>query len=131
MVYYSYPGNNIACEIEFEGTAQGNLIDTFYMTSGNAGTDVSYLSNIPGQPDLQEYDVQFTYQSIANPSYHEAMTNSIGPLLTTVELNSNASIMDFISKNVSNHETGTESHHPSPFRWTITCRPTIKGDCLK
>lgn len=91
MVYYSYPGNNIAFEIKFEGTAQDNLIDTFYLANRNVSSEASYLSNIPGQPDLQEYDVQFTYASTANPGYHEAMTNSIGPLLTTIELNSDAS----------------------------------------
>ena len=112
VVYYSYPGNNITYDIEFEGTPQDNLIDTFYMTNGNAGTEASYLSNIPGQPDMLEYDIRLTYQSIANPGYHQAMTNSIGPLLTTLELNADASILDFISENVSNHQAGTEGSPP-------------------
>jgi hypothetical protein len=112
VVYYSYPGNNITYDIEFEGTPQYNLIDTFYMTNGNASTEACYLSNIPGQPDMLEYDIRLTYQPIANPGCHEAMTNSIGPLLITLELNADASIMDFISQNVFDHEAGTENSPP-------------------
>jgi hypothetical protein len=109
VVYYSYPGNNIGYEIEFEGTAQNNLIDTFYLANGNVSAEASYLSNIPGQPDQQQYSVQNAYASVANPGYHKAMTNSIGPLLTTIELNGYGSFMDFISKNALDHLSGIEN----------------------
>jgi hypothetical protein len=109
VVNYSYPGSNITYEIEFEGTAQDNLIDSFYLAKGNISSEASYLSNIPGQPDQLQYSVQNIYASIANPGYHEAMTNSIGPLLTTIEQNSDGGFIDFISKNALDHLSGIEN----------------------
>jgi hypothetical protein len=43
------------------------------MTNGNVSAETIYTSNMPGQPDQQQADVQYKYASSANPAlsyYH-------------------------------------------------------------
>jgi hypothetical protein len=54
VAYYSYPSNNLAATILWEGTLQDNLVDTLYMANGNMGTEIIYDAEIPGQPDVQQ-----------------------------------------------------------------------------
>jgi hypothetical protein len=120
VTYYSYPNNNIAAADLFEGTVQDNLIDTFYLTNGNISAETVYLSEIPGQPDQQQGYAQLTYSSTANPGYHAAVTSTIGPLLNNITVTNNGGFVDFLSKNVVQQETGTESSFPPTFSFSYT-----------
>ncbi|HET6254358.1 MAG TPA: hypothetical protein VFE32_09800 [Puia sp.] len=106
VTYFSYPNNNIAATTFYEGTPDNNLIDTLYVGSGNIDREAVYFSDIPGQPDVQEANVHFTDASTANPAYHAAISNSIGPLLFNLTFNGNGDFVDFISKNAFNGAAG-------------------------
>jgi hypothetical protein len=97
----------------FEGTIDDNLIDTLFLTNGNIGSEHVYNSDIPGQPDVLNGDVQYGFSSTANPAYHSAITSSIGPLLATLEINGFGGFVDFISKNAFNKLSGVANGLPS------------------
>ena len=131
VTYFSYPNNNIAATTFYEGTPDNNLIDTLYVGNGNINGEVVYLSDIPGQPDVRQGDVHFTDASTANPAYHAAISNSIGPLLFNLTLNSNGDFVDFISKNAWQRIDGTESSPPSNVSLTYTLITDNKGRLAK
>jgi hypothetical protein len=112
VTYYSYPNGNIATTILPEGTPENNFMDTMYISSGNISKEVLWISEIPGQPDAFAGDADFTYASYANPGYHAAFSNTIGPLLSGYTLSNDASIVDFTSKNAMQTENGTETFAP-------------------
>jgi hypothetical protein len=115
VTYYAYPNNNVTIDDLFEGTAQDNQVDTFYMTNGNVSAETIYTSNIPGQPDQQQADVQYKYASSANPAYHTTISGAIGPLLNNITQTNNGGFVDFLSENVLGLATGTESSSPANF----------------
>jgi hypothetical protein len=131
VTYFSYPNNNIAATTLYEGTADDNLIDTLYISNSNIGGEVVYLSNIPGQPDVLQGDVHFTNTSTANPAYHAPISNSIGPLLFNLTVNSNGDFVDFISKNAWQRISGTEGSPPSDVALTYTLITDSKGRLAK
>ena len=108
VAYYSYPGNNLASTVLWEGTLQDNLMDTLYMANGNMASEVVYDSEIPGQPDVLQGDINFSYASTANPCYHQATSNSIGPLLFIASVNGNGDFVEFNSKNAYEGASGTQ-----------------------
>jgi hypothetical protein len=122
VAYYSYPNNNPASTVLFEGTIDDNLIDTLFLTNGNISSEHVYNSDVPGQPDVLDGDVQYGFSSTANPAYHSAITSSIGPLLATLEINGFGGFVDFISKNAVNKLSGIADGLPpgTVLNYTLT-----------
>jgi hypothetical protein len=90
------------------------------MANGNIGTEVIYNAQIPGQPDVQQGDVNFSYAPTANPCYHAAIANSIGPLLFIASINGNGDFVDFNSKNAYEEASGTQQGGPNiAFKYTL------------
>jgi hypothetical protein len=118
--YYSYPNNNVAVTYLPEGTPQNNQIDTFYITNGNVSMETIYTSIIPGQPDQQQADAQYTYSSVANPVWHATISDAIGPLLSNFTQYNNGGFIDFLSRNVLKLATGTETGGPATFSLSYT-----------
>jgi hypothetical protein len=104
---FSYPNNNIASTTLFDGTPLNRQIDTLFMNNGNIGTEHIYLPNNAGTADSLQGSLQFGYASTANPAYHEAIANSIGPLLFLIHLDGYGGLDDFLSKNILNKISGT------------------------
>jgi hypothetical protein len=127
VTYYSYPDNNVVIDDWFEGTSQDNQIDTLYMSNGNMSGETIYTANIPGQPDQQQGDVQYKFNTSANPAYHAAITSTIGPLLYNVTQTNNGGFVDFLSKNVFDLAAGTESSAPGIFSLTYVQTLDNKG----
>lgn len=98
VAWYSYPNNNLAATVLWEGTLQDNWMDTLYMANGNIGSEVIYDAPIPGQPDVLEATAHIAYDSVANPCYHAATANTIGHLLFIASYSVNTSFVDFNSK---------------------------------
>lgn len=120
VAYDTYPGNNLASTVLWEGTLQDNLIDTLYMAGGNMSSEVVYDSEIPGQPDVQQGDIHFSFASTANPCYHETIANSIGPLLFIASVNGQGDFVEFNSKNAYEAATGTQQGGPNvSFKYTL------------
>jgi hypothetical protein len=121
VAYYSYPSNNLASTVLWEGTLQNNLMDTLYMANGNIGTEIIYDAEVPGQPDVQQGDINFTYASTANPCYHEATANSIGQVLFIASINGSGDFVDFISKDAYTGASGTQQGGPIvAFKYTLS-----------
>jgi hypothetical protein len=131
VTYYSYPNNNSAATVLFEGTLQNNQIDTLFLSNGNVSEERIYTSNIPGQPDDLDGDVHFSYASTANPTYHPAITNSIGPLLTILEIDGIGGTVDFQSKNVIDKLTGPAQGLPAGVSINYTLTNDSKGRLSK
>jgi hypothetical protein len=127
VTYYSYPNNNSAATVLFEGTLQDNQIDTLFLSNGNVSEERIYTSDIPGQPDDLDGDVHFGYASTANPTYHPAITNSIGPLLTILEIDGFGGNVDFLSKNVVDKLTGPAQGLPTGVSINYTLTNDSKG----
>ena len=121
VAYYSYPNNNLASTVLWEGTLQDNMMDTLYIANGNMGTEVVYDAQIPGQPDVQQGDINFSYASTANPCYHETIANSIGQLLFTASVNGSGDFVDFNSKDAYVGASGTQASGPIvAFKYTLS-----------
>jgi hypothetical protein len=120
VAYYSYPNNNLASTVLWEGTLQDNMVDTLYMANGNMGNEVIYNAEIPGQPDVLQGDINFSYASIANPCYHAAIANSIGPVLFIASINGDGDFVDFNSKNAYEGASGIQQGGPIvAFKYTL------------
>jgi hypothetical protein len=129
--FYSYPGNNIASVVLFEGTAQNNVIDTLFMTNDNMGEERVYNAQIPGQPDVLDGDIVFGFSSTANPVFHHAISNAIGPLLTNFALNGFGGVTDFNSKNIFDRISGAGPGVPVGFSANYTLTNDGKGRLSK
>lgn len=127
VTWYSYPNNNIAATVLFEGTAENNQIDTLFLTNGNISGAAYYTSDIPGQPDQQQADVRYSYAPTANPAYHATISNSIGPLLTTLDVDGFGGFVDFISKNAYRQVVGVQQTTPLSFSYTYNLTTDSKG----
>jgi hypothetical protein len=127
VTYYSYPNNNVVIDDWFEGTSQDNQIDTLYMSNGNLNEETIYTSNIPGQPDQQQADVQYKYNTSANPAFHATISDAIGPILYNITQTNNGGFIDFLSKNVLHQASGTESSSPGIFSLTYVQTLDNKG----
>lgn len=131
VTYFSYPGNNLAANTLFEGIPDDNLIDTLYMSGGNIGTEVIYLPNIPGQPDVLQGDVHFTNASAANPGYHEPIAGTFGPLMFNLGFNGYGNFVDFISRDAFKAVAGTEGSPAAPVSVNYTLASDSKGRLSK
>jgi hypothetical protein len=121
VAYYTYPGNNLASTILWEGTLQDNMMDTLYMANGNMGSELVYDAQVPGQPDVLQGDINFSYASTANPCYHAAIANSIGPLLFIASVSGSGDFVDFNSKNAYEGASGTQQGGPIvAFKYTLS-----------
>jgi hypothetical protein len=127
VTYYSYPNNNVVIDDWFEGTSQDNQIDTLYMSNGNMSGETIYTADIPGQPDQQQGDVQYKYNTSANPAFHATISDAIGPLLNNITQTNNGGFVDFLSRNVLNLAAGTESGGAPTFSLSYTQTLDNKG----
>jgi hypothetical protein len=125
--YFTYPNNNIASTVLWEGTADNNQIDTLFITNGNISAEHIYTSDIPGQPDVSQGAVNYGFSSIPNPGYHADISNSIGPLLTIMGIDGYGSAADFISKNALDQLSGIGSGLPTGTTITYTLTKDSKG----
>ncbi len=131
VTYYSYPSNNLAATTLFEGTPDNNVIDTLYLFNGDVGKEVDYSSVIPGQPDQFVGEISSSYESIANPAYHAAISGSIGPLLNNLAFNNGADFVDFISKDSRIQSEGDETSSSAPVVVNFTLTTDSKGRLAK
>jgi hypothetical protein len=92
VTYWSYPNGNIAQQtVGKGGPSQGQVVDTFFLNNGNIASKHSWLIGAAGSKDTVLDSVQYTYNSIVNPNFHQAVASTWGPLLY------NNSQFDFIS----------------------------------
>jgi len=97
VTYYSYPNNNIASTVLFDGTYSNTQVDTMFLSNGNiARTSIYY----PQSPDSAYTTLSFS--SYANPGYHSNIASTIGPLLNIFSIDGFGGI-DFVSQKI---ETG-------------------------
>jgi hypothetical protein len=86
VTYYSYPSGMIATlSVGKNGAAGGQVIDTFFLSNGNVVS--AHLLSIGAAGDPQgtvSESIQVTYNSIVNPQFHQAVSSTWGPLLTTL-----------------------------------------------
>jgi hypothetical protein len=131
VTYYSYPNNNPAATVLFEGTIDDNQIDTLFLTNGNTTSEHVYTSDIPGQPDVLDGIVQYGFSSTATPAYHAPITSSIGPLLSILEIDGFGGFVDFISKNAINKISGDGNGLPPGTVLNYTLTNDSKGRLSK
>jgi hypothetical protein len=98
VAYFTYPNGNIASTVLFDGTAMNNQIDTLYMSAGNIATADSWEPNDEGTADSLQGSLKFGYSSVANPSYHSAITGTVGPVLYLLTVNGLGGGLDPISE---------------------------------
>jgi len=80
VAYFTYPNNNIAITVLFDGSPMNNQIDTLYMSGGNIVKANTWMPNDAGTADSLQGSLNFGYGSVANPMYHSSFTSSLGPL---------------------------------------------------
>jgi hypothetical protein len=113
VTYYSYPNNNIATTVLFDGTPMNNQVDTLFISSGNISAYHIYYPNNAGTADSLEGNIRFSYGSLNNPGYHAAIANSIGPLLQILQLDGYGGGLDPISTKVYSSLNGVGDGLPS------------------
>lgn len=94
----SYPNGNIASRI-YGGSGGGQILDTLFLTNGNVTVEHSYIfdNTETERQDTVFNSIKFTYSTVVNPNYHQAIASTYGPLLGEVGINGGAS--DFVSVN--------------------------------
>ena len=107
VAYYSYPNGNIATTVLFNGSTSNNQIDTIFVSNGNATAIHTYMSNSTGTADSLVGALNFGFSTTANPLYHSALTNAMGPLLYTLQVDNYGGSLDPISVNALNTVSGT------------------------
>lgn len=112
VTYYSYPNNNIATTVLFDGTPLNNQVDTLFISNGNIGAYHIYFPNNAGTADSLEGALNFGFSSLNNPAYHAAVSKSIGPLLYILQFDGYGGSLDPISTNVFTSISGVENGLP-------------------
>lgn len=104
VTYYTYPNNNIASTILWDGTPgpSNNQIDTLFSTNGNITAEHQYYPNDEGTADSLEGNITYRFSSYANPAYYTALAKTIGPLLHILQVEVYGTTFDPISKNLFN-----------------------------
>jgi len=110
VAYYTYPNNNVAANILFDGTTADSRIDDLYFSSKNEDSIHVYVPGSDGTADSLITDQLYGFSSYANPAYYPAISNTVGPLLYVITQdftgedfgNISAPITDFNSKNTVN-----------------------------
>jgi hypothetical protein len=90
---FSYTNNSIVITFFDGGTILPASVNTYFISNGNVSKETLASPQVSSSLGV----VNYTYSSIANPAYHPLIFNSIGPLLTA--LNLSAGTVDFISQN--------------------------------
>jgi YD repeat-containing protein len=93
---WSYPNGNIAAVLN-SGTG-GVIIDTLFFSNGNVTAQHLHEINTGEIADTVYTAITYTYSTIVNPNYHQAIASTYGPLLSYVAIN--GEFGDFISANV-------------------------------
>ena len=127
VAYFSYPNGNIASTILFDGATLDNQIDTLYMSGGNIATANTWMPNTAGTADSLEGSIKFGYSGVANPTYHSAITGSIGPLLYMLTVNGLGGGLDPISQKASNSLSGQIDGLPQGLTIGFTQTTDSKG----
>lgn len=102
VAYYSYPNGNIATTVYFTGNRLDNQIDTLYISGGNVATANTWMPNNAGTADSLYTSLKFGYSSLVNPTYHQNITTSVGPLLYILTVDGLGGGIDPISQKASN-----------------------------
>jgi hypothetical protein len=113
VIYFSYPGNNIAITALYNGTIANSIVDTLYLSGGNVGSTHIYGPNNAGTADSLQQSVRFGFSSLSNPAYHSAITPSIGPLMYILAISGYGGNYDPISQKVFNSLSGVGNGLPS------------------
>jgi hypothetical protein len=93
VTYWSYSSGNIV-STTISGSSE-QMIDTLFFTNGNLTANHSYIANNTGTVDTLLSSTQYTYNSIVNPCYHQAIASTIGPLLNNLVID--GGFTDFVS----------------------------------
>jgi hypothetical protein len=113
IIYFSYPGNNIAITALFDGTIADGFVDTLFPSGGNISNVHVYGPNNAGTADSLEAAIKFGYSSIANPAYHSAIASSLGPLIYVLAFAGYGGNIDPISQKAFNSLSGVGDGLPS------------------
>jgi hypothetical protein len=86
VTYYSYANGIIVAQtVGKNGPSAGQVVDSAFLSNGNVASLHTYEIGATGTPQDTVLDsVQFTYNSIVNPAFHQSIASTIGPLLTNV-----------------------------------------------
>jgi hypothetical protein len=106
VIYFSYPGSDIAIKVLFDGTPLNNQIDTLFLNNGNVGSEHIYFPNNAGTADSLEGNLQFGYGTDPNPAYHSGQLANVSPLLHILQFDGYGSFMDPISQRALNSAAG-------------------------
>jgi hypothetical protein len=120
VAYYSYPANEIAITILYNGLFSSSQTDTLLLTNGNVTAQHIYVPNSEVTADSLVADLEFTYGSYANPGYDSAFSSSAGPLLMVLTSNAFGGYEDFISKNLVVAISGYGNGFPANGGITLT-----------
>ena len=88
----SFDGNIVSVSLPGSGA---KLIDTFFFQNGNVVAMHSYAINNAGAAETFLDSIQYTYTTVVNPCYHQAMASTYGPLLNN--LAPEGGFTDFVS----------------------------------
>ena len=103
VTYWSYSNGNIVSVTKSGSSEQ--MIDTLFFNNGNVTTNHSYIANNAGTVDTLLSSSQYTYTTIVNPCYHQAMASTFGPLLNNLVID--GGFTDFVSVNAKSTETNS------------------------
>lgn len=106
VTYWSYSNGNIISTTKSGSGEQ--MIDTLFFTNGNVTANHSYIANNAGTADTLLSSSQYTYTTIVNPCYHQAIAGTFGPLLNNLVID--GGFTDFVSGNAKS--TATNSGFP-------------------
>lgn len=93
VTYWSYSNGNIVSATKSGSSEQ--MIDTLFFTNGNVTANHSYIANNAGTADTMLSSSQYTYTTIVNPCYHQAIASTFGPLLNSLVID--GGFTDFVS----------------------------------
>ena len=93
--YWSYPNGTIVSATK--GGSNEQMIDTLFLSNGNVSATRLYIANNAGTADTLLDSIQYTYTTIVNPCYHQAIASTFGPLLSSLVIDGGST--DFISGN--------------------------------
>lgn len=113
VIYFSYPGGNIAITALYDGTIGNSLIDTLYMSNGDIGSLHIYGPNNAGTADSLEGNIKYGFSGISNPAYHSSITSSIGPLIYILGISGFGGFFDPVSQKALNSISGVADGLPS------------------
>ncbi len=120
VAYYTYPTNEIAITVLYNGSFSNSQTDTLLIENGNITAQHIYAPNTAGNADSLFADLEFTYGTYANPAYDSLLSNTAGPLLFFLTLNAFGGYEDFISKNLATSVSGYGSILPPGGGLTLT-----------